>query len=63
MVGRYDRDTFFTPGQVEGYTDYPFLTDINQSVAPVVEHRGVKVFDIPFAREKVADPIKFYYAK
>ncbi len=60
---RYDRDTFFSPGQVEGYTDYPFLDDIRQDLAPVVEHRGEKVFDIPFAREKEADPIKFYYKK
>eukprot|EP00884_Botryococcus_braunii_P001873 jgi/Botrbrau1/11687/Bobra.0195s0018.1 len=62
-LNKYDRDTFFTPGQVEGYTDYPFLDEINQELAPVVEHRGEKVFDIPFAREKEANPIKFYYEK
>lgn len=63
LWGRYNRDTFYTPDQEVGYTDYPFLQDIDLVHTRITDHRGVKVFDLPVGNErqpkKEGDPVKF----
>jgi hypothetical protein len=44
---------------VVGYTDYPFLSQIDQAKTEVVDHRGVKVFDVPILSEKPVVVPKF----
>ncbi len=50
---RYNRDTFYTPDQVVGYTDYPFLSDMDLSSTKVIDHRGVAVLDLAVGSEKL----------
>eukprot|EP00884_Botryococcus_braunii_P001861 jgi/Botrbrau1/11676/Bobra.0195s0007.1 len=61
-LNRYNRDTFYTPSQEVGYTDYPFLANIDLVHTRVIDHHGVKVFDLPVGSEREQGsykPVKF----